>query len=72
MTRLLEKAFARVARLPECDQNAIAQWLMEELASGRKWESRLEGSQDALASLADQALAEHRQGRTRQLDPDAL
>ena len=64
MTTLLEEVFARVARLPEEEQNAIARWLMEELASEHKWGSLLEGSQDALASLADQALAEHRQGRT--------
>ncbi len=29
-------------------------------------------SQDALARLADEALDEHRVGRTRDLDPDAL
>ena len=69
MTTLLEEVFAKVARLPEEEQNAIARWLMEELASEHKWEGLLEASQNALAVLADQALAEHRQGRTSQLHP---
>ena len=72
MTTLLEEVFARVARLPEEEQNAIARWLMEELASEHKWESILAGSQDKLTSLADQALSDYRKGRTSQLDPKAL
>ncbi len=72
MTTLLEEVFARVARLPEEEQNAIARWLMEELASEHKWESLLAGSQDKLASLADQALSDYRQGRPSRLDPKAL
>ncbi|MDO8749698.1 MAG: hypothetical protein Q7K03_00930 [Dehalococcoidia bacterium] len=72
MTTLLEEVFARVARLPEEEQDAIARWLMEELASEHKWESLLAGSQDKLTSLADQALSDYRQGWTSQLDPKAL
>ncbi len=66
MTTLLEEVFAKVAKLPEEEQNAIARWLLEELASEHTWEGLLAGSQEVLASLADQALTDYRQGRTRQ------
>jgi hypothetical protein len=41
-----------------------------EIEAERAWEARLAASQDALAALADEALAEHRPGRTLPLDPD--
>ena len=72
MTTLLEEVFARVARLPQEEQDAIARWLMEELASEHKWESLLAESQEELTSLANQALSDYRQGRTSQLDSNAL
>ncbi|MBI4340004.1 MAG: hypothetical protein HY680_08645 [Chloroflexi bacterium] len=72
MTTLLEEVFAKVAKLPAEEQDAIARWLLEELASEQQWESLLAGSQEKLASLADQALADHRQGRTLPLNPEAL
>jgi len=46
--------------------------LLEELASERRWEELFAGSHDLLAELADQALAEHRAGRTEKLDPEKL
>ena len=72
MTKLLEKAFAEVSKLPEEDQESIAAWLLEELASERRWEKAFAQSRDVLASLADEALAEHRQGHTQELDHDKL
>lgn len=72
MTKLLEKAIAEVSQLSEQDQDAVAAWLLEELASDRRWEKAFAGSADALAQLADEALAEHKAGRTEALDPDRL
>ncbi len=72
MNRLLEQAIAEVSKLPQDDQEAIAALIMEELASEERWEKLFAESQDVLASLADQALAEHGEGRTKELDPDAL
>jgi hypothetical protein len=46
--------------------------ILEELASERRWEKAFADSEDMLAQLADEALAEHRQGRTQPLDLDAL
>ncbi len=72
MTRLLQKAFDEASQLPEEAQNALAQQLLDEIASEEGWTGALEQSSDALASLADEALTEHRAGRTSRLDPDAL
>ena len=72
MTKLLEQAFHEVAKLPEGDQEAIAAWLLEELASDRRWDEGFAGSPDLLAELVDETLEEHRQGRTQELDPDKL
>lgn len=44
--------------------------LAAEIEADRAWEARLAASQDALSALADEALAEHRSGRTLPFDPD--
>ena len=72
MTKLLEEAFAEAAKLPEQDQDALAAVLLEELASERRWDQAFADSADLLAQLADQALAEHRAGKTQVLDPERL
>lgn len=72
MTTDLEKAFAEAAKLPEDEQNAFAEWILREIASERRWDEAFASSADALAELADEALAEHRAGRTDPLDPETL
>jgi len=72
MTKLLEKAFSEASKLPESDQDALARLLLDELASEQRWSSLFAGSQDLLARLADEALAEHHRGETEELDPDKL
>jgi len=72
MTTLLTKAFEEAAKLPDSEQDTFASWLLAELASERRWEKAFADSEDALAQLADEALAEYRAGRTMELDPDSL
>ena len=72
MTPLLERAFAEAAKLPAEQQDDVAAWLLDELASEARWDSAFAGSPDALAELADEALAEHKAGKTQLLEPDAL
>jgi hypothetical protein len=72
MTKLLEKAFEEISKLPEQEQRAFAAWILEELAAERKWERAFTDSADVLAALADEALTEHRAGQTQELDPDTL
>ncbi len=68
MTKLLEKAFAEAARLPTTEQDAVAALILEELASEHRWAEAFAKSQDKLAALADEALAEDDRGETEPLD----
>jgi len=72
MTKLLEKAFEEASKLPELEQNVLAKRLLEELAAEKKWEKAFAGSEDILSNLADEAIEEHRQRRTKPLDIDSL
>ena len=72
MTKLLERAFSEAGKLSEEEQDRLAEWLLTELASERRWDELFASSQDALSALADEALAEHRAGRTKPLVPDEL
>lgn len=62
MTQLLEKALTEIAKLAPPEQDAIAAILLEELASEQRWAKSFEKSQDLLAKLADEALAEDQVG----------
>lgn len=65
MTKLLEKALEEVAKLPASEQDAVAAILLEELASEQRWAASLAKSQDKMAKLAEEALAEYDAGRTK-------
>jgi hypothetical protein len=68
MTRLLEKAFEEASKLPEEDQDALAQELLDDLASEKRWAEAFAKSQDKLALLAKEALAEFNQGKTNLIE----
>jgi len=72
MTKALKKAFEAASRLSDPDQDELAAAILEELEADERWETAFARSQDALERLADEALEEHRAGRTEPLDPDAL
>jgi hypothetical protein len=72
MTKRLKEAFAEASKLPEGEQDALARWLLEELASERRWEELFSSSHDRVAEMADEALDEHRKKQTRRLRPDEL
>lgn len=72
LTQLLKKAFEEASKLPELEQNALARWLIDEVISERKWEKAFAEPEDVLDKLADEALAEHAQGKTKLLDIDQL
>ncbi len=44
MTEALESAFAKVAKLPDDQQDAFAQWILEELESEQRWAKSFEKS----------------------------
>ena len=72
MTDLLKKAFDVASRLPEEEQDAVAEWLLAELASEEGWEERFAGTQDTLSVLAREASEEHQRGETKELRPESL
>lgn len=72
MTKLLEKTFAAVVKLLKREQDKLAKWLLAELESERRWDEAFARSGDRLSQLADQALKEHRKGRTKPLDTEQL
>jgi hypothetical protein len=72
MTQLLERAFTEASKLPELQQNVLARWLIDELLVEKKWERLFADSEDLLADLAEEALQEHRAGKTQPLDLDVL
>jgi len=72
MTHALKKAFEAASSLPEPEQDALAAAILEELAADERWEAALGTSPGALESLAEEALREHRAGRTKPLDPEGL
>lgn len=67
MTKALEKAFAQIAELPEDQQDTFAEWIIAELESEERWNQLFAQSQDILASLADEALQDFHDGKTREL-----
>ena len=67
MTKLLEKAFEEASSLSELEQNALARWLIDEILAEKKWEKTFAESEDLLEKLADQALAEYAEGKTKPL-----
>jgi hypothetical protein len=72
MTKALKKAFEAASRLSDQDQDELAAAILEELETDERWDTAFASSQGALERLADEALEEHRAGRTEPLDPDAL
>jgi hypothetical protein len=74
MTPLLDQAIAKIKELPPQDQDAVAQIILAELESERRWEELFAHpkSADLLSRMADEALEERRLGRTRNLDVNEL
>jgi len=72
MTTLLKKAFNAASKLPKNEQDVLATILLEELRSEKRWEDAFKKSQDKLALLADEAVAEFNRGETKPLELDEL
>lgn len=68
MTELLEKAFAEASKLPREAQDMLAKMLLDDLAAEEKWDETFAKSQDKLALLAGEALAEYQDGKTKKLE----
>jgi len=67
MTKLLEKALEKISSLPQEEQDAIAAQILAELEDEAAWAKRFADSSEKLRRLADEALTEHHEGKTRPL-----
>ncbi|MEO0374420.1 MAG: hypothetical protein AAF329_07245 [Cyanobacteria bacterium P01_A01_bin.17] len=72
MTELLERAIDYLKGLDADRQDAIASLIMEELEDDAKWDVAFASSQDLLAELAAEAMAEYNAGQTQALNSDSL
>ena len=70
MNQLLKEAFDRAAALSPDEQDRFARFLLAELDADHEWDRLLElpESDELLDRLADQALSEHRAGKTLPLN----
>jgi len=72
MTTLLSKAFEKAAALPDQLQNELAEELIEEIEWEKRWNKSLSESSDAIDTLAEEALRDHRAGKTREMGFDQI
>ena len=68
MTKVLEEAFAKAAALPEAQQDAFGRFLIAEIEAEAEWDGAFASSQNELAHMAREALAEYDAGETKSLD----
>lgn len=68
MTHALVAAIARAEKLPPEEQDVLAAILVEEIASDQRWSQSFARSEHVLETLAAQALAEFKSGKTRPLN----
>jgi len=72
MTKLLEQAVAKARDLPEAEQDAIAQIVLAEIESEKKWDELFAQSPEKLKKLGDKAWSDHEAGQSQDLNPDKL
>ena len=72
MTKLLEKVFEGLSKLPDAEQDAAAMILLEEIEKEDRWSAAFDESKDELDRLAEEALAEDRASKTLPVDPGEM
>jgi hypothetical protein len=68
MTQLLERAVKQISSLPDKEQDALAEMILAEVKSEKRWDEQFESSRDTLSDMAAEALAEEKAGKTSDLD----
>jgi hypothetical protein len=72
MTKLLNTAFQEVERLNAMEQNFLANFILEEVNSEKKWDITLQDNEDLLAGMADIALNDFNNGKCEVLELNKL
>ena len=65
MSGTFNQAIEMASKLPEKDLEALGALLLREMQSEKRWAKLFKGSQNQLSKLADEALAEHKAGKTK-------
>jgi hypothetical protein len=65
-------SFFVAAKIPKREQEALAEWMLEELSGEHQWMQTFVDSQDALSQLSGEAKAEHCAGRQNSSIPRPL
>jgi hypothetical protein len=68
----LEDAFKEASKLPPKEQESLGSWLLSELRSDKRWTDSFRRTEEGLSHLADEALGEHKDDLSEELDPDRL
>jgi hypothetical protein len=72
MTKLLSEAWAKLQELDESEQDRLAQMILDDIESERRWDELFATSQDVLEKLAREASEDYEAGRTDELIPEEL
>ncbi len=72
MTKALDEVFREASKLSDAQQDALAEAIRAEIEAEKAWDKSFAGSPDVLERLADEAIADHRAGRTTPIDPDKM
>ena len=65
MSDTFTQAFQIASKLPPKDREALGALLLQEIQSDKRWSELFASSKDLLSKLADEALAEHKAGKTK-------
>jgi len=68
MAQALNSAVAEATKLPPEEQDILAAILLEEIASEQRWSRSFAKSEHVLESLAAEALADFKAGKTKPLE----
>jgi polyhydroxyalkanoate synthesis regulator phasin len=64
MVEELKNAMTKAGKLPENEQKRIAELILDEI----EWDSAFQSSPEKLSTLAKEALADYKTGKTKPMD----
>ncbi|KAF0108313.1 MAG: hypothetical protein FD146_887 [Anaerolineaceae bacterium] len=72
VTKRFERVIIKVGELPAQEQDALADWILDELEDDLRWQKAFAGSRGALENMAEKALLDRAQGINQSCDLLAL
>ena len=72
MSQLLDQMIEELQKLSASEQDAIAAFVLDEIADERRWDDAFARSQPQLVRLAEKVRADIRAGRVRDVGMDEL